>query len=544
MDPSFYESRTATATNSSVASATADTGAPLGAYTFKISKLASDASWQGVPAAANPLSATDSLAGVTVADAGFANPVTAGTFTVNGTQITIASTDTLQSVLEQINSVQGVTASYSPTTDEITLSSSSPLVLGNANDTSNFLQDAQLYNAAQVDTNGTYSITSASALGGINLDNVLSSSNLATPINDGGGGNGQFLINGVAIDFNASTDTINSVLQKINESAAGVTATFDASNNEFQLTNTSTGDVGITLQDVTGNFLAATGLAGGALQRGTNLQYSINGGGTLTSQSNTIDSTSSGLTGLTVTALAVGSAAITVASDTATIATAINSFVTDYNAAQKYISSQTASTTSSDGTVTAGTLTGDMNVEGMATELRELTDAAPPHMTGSVQDLNSIGVASNGTDNTLAVDSASLNAALAGNLDAIQQLFTDPAHGLAVTLNKYLTTTTNPSGVHATQEASFSTQSTDIGTSITNLQNQITQSETNLQNEFVAMEEAISSINTQKEYLTDFFNDPVSTNAAPTTADTSAESSSGSSSASSSGSTSSSSAAG
>ena len=58
----------------------------------------------------------------------------------------------------------------------------------------------------------------------------------------------------MAIDFNASTDTINSVLQTINDSAAGVTATFDASNNQFQLTNTTTGDVGISLQDVTRQF--------------------------------------------------------------------------------------------------------------------------------------------------------------------------------------------------------------------------------------------------------------------------------------------------
>jgi flagellar capping protein FliD len=111
-------------------------------------------------------------------------------------------------------------------------------------------------------------------------------------------------------------------------------------------------------------------------------------------------------------------------------------------------------------------------------------------------------------------------------LSAIQQLFTDPTNGLATKLNSYLTNTTGSKGVLATQEASFTTQSTQIGTSITNLQNQITQNETNLQNEFVSMEQAISSINTQKQYLTDFFNDPTSTSAAPTTANTSSSSSS------------------
>ena len=79
---------------------------------------------------------------------GFATPVTAGTFTVNGAQITIAGTDTLQSVLNKITTATSgaVTASYDASTDEITLASSSPVVLGSATDTSNFLQAAQLYN--------------------------------------------------------------------------------------------------------------------------------------------------------------------------------------------------------------------------------------------------------------------------------------------------------------------------------------------------------------------------------------------------------------
>jgi flagellar capping protein FliD len=140
-----------------------------------------------------------------------------------------------------------------------------------------------------------------------------------------------------------------------------------------------------------------------------------------------------------------------------------------------------------------------------------------------------LGVTSNGNDNTLAVDSTTLDAALGSNLAAVQQLFTDPTNGLATQLNSYITSLTSPAGVLATQEAAFTKQSTDIGTSITNLQNQISQNEANLQNQFVAMEEAISSINTQKEYLTDFFNDPAFSSAAPATADISGGSSTGSS---------------
>ncbi len=526
-DPSFFDSRVVNVANPGLASATAAQGTPLGSYTFKISQLATDASWHGAAATPQPLSSTDDVSGVTLAGAGFANPVTAGTFTVNGQQVTIATSDTLQSVFDKIATATGnaVTASYSSSTDEITLNSSSPIVLGNATDTSNFLQVTQLYN------NGSDSVSSASALGGVNLNAALSSSNLAPPVTDDGTGNGQFLINGVAINYNASTDSINDVLQRINDSAAGVTATFDAVNNQFQLTNKTTGDVGISLQDVAGkgNFLAATGLSSGSLTRGNNLQYSINGGGTLTSLSNTVDSTSSGIAGLSVTALGTGTTTVAVQSDTTTIANAIGSFVSDYNAAESYISSQTATTTNADGSVTPGALTGDMAIEGIATQLRQLTTATVSGLSGSVQTINDIGISSNGSDNSLANDSSLLTAALTTNLGDIKTLFTDPTNGLTTTLGNYLTTTTSSNGVLSTKETSLNNQATDITNSITALQQQISQNETRLQNEFTAMETAISTINTQKQYLTDFFSSSTSTTALATGSSSASSSASSSS---------------
>ena len=61
------------------------------------------------------------------------------------------------------------------------------------------------------------------------------------------------------------------------------------------LTNNSTGNMGISVQDVSGNFLAATGLSNGTLTTGQNLTYTLNGGTqTLQSESNTITDDSSG----------------------------------------------------------------------------------------------------------------------------------------------------------------------------------------------------------------------------------------------------------
>jgi flagellar hook-associated protein 2 len=509
----FFSTRTATSSNTNAASATATPGTATGSYTFNITQLASDAAVQGAAVAVNPLSPTNDVSGLVLANATFANPVTAGTFTVNGKTVTIATSDTLQSVLDKIGTATGgaVTGSYNSSTDEITLSSGSAIVLGSATDTSNFLQTAELFN------NGTGNVTSTSALGAVNLNSGVASSNLATAITDGGSGSGQFLINGVAINFDASTDGINDILSKIDNSGAGVTATYDAVNKNFVLTDNTPGDVGISVQDVTGNFLAATGLAAGTLQRGNNLQYNINSGGTLTSESNTITSASSGIAGLSVTALGTGSTTVTVGSDNTTIANAVTKFVTDYNAVQNYISSQTATSTDSSGNVTAGTLTGDLNAEDIAVTLRQMIDASPG--SGTVQSLNDLGIASNGTDNTLAIgDQGTITAALANNLSAVKSLFTDPTSGLATTMSKYISGLTGLTGVLASGETNFTDQSNNVAQSLTALQQKVSQDQTTLTNEFVAMETAINTINSQKQYLNSFFN---TTSSAATTSQTS-----------------------
>jgi hypothetical protein len=73
---------------------------------------------------------------------------------------------------------------------------------------------------------------------------------------------GSFEINGVTIDVNAS-DTINTVLDRINQSGAGVTATFDTATEKVVLTqNTPGATQDIVLGNDTSGFLAAVKLDG------------------------------------------------------------------------------------------------------------------------------------------------------------------------------------------------------------------------------------------------------------------------------------------
>src|SRR6185369_6559607 len=149
---------------------------------------------------------------------------------------------------------------------------------------------------------------------------------------------------------------------------------YDRSHDQFQLTNNTTGDVGITLSDVTGNFLAATKFSSGTLSRGKDLLYSINGGDQWTSHSNTVTSDRWSIDGLTVTALKQASTTVTVASDTTKIKGAITNLITEYKTSQSLIDSLTASSTDAKGKVTASILTGESDSDELASRLRSMVN--------------------------------------------------------------------------------------------------------------------------------------------------------------------------
>lgn len=500
-NPSFFDSVAATSSDTTLATATAAQGTAPGAYNFDVTQLATAAALQSSPQA-TALNSTDDVSKLALSSAPFATPVTAGTFTVNGQQITIATSDTLQSVFSQISTATSgkVTAAYSAANDAITLTSSSPIVLGSAADTSNFLQVAKLSN------NGTGTVTSSGRLGAVNVTGAMNQSNLVNPISDGGSGAGAFEINGVTINFSASADSIDNVISRINQSAAGVVAGYNAVNKQFTLTDKATGDVGISVQDLTGNFLTATGLAGATLARGKNLLYTINNGAPLYSQTNTISEDSSGVTGLSVTPLAKGLFTVTVAPDTSTIASAITKFVTDYNQAQSTIDTQTAATTDSSGKVTAGPLTGDQVTESLNAQLRNLANSTVTGLSGTLTRLDGLGFTSNGQNDSLSTtDTTSLNSALANNLAGVKALFTSSGTGLAAQFNSLLTDAIGANGTLVNEQTTLTKESKDINTQISNIETQVQAYQAQLTNEFVAMETAESATNEEASYLTRAF---------------------------------------
>lgn len=503
-DPTLFDTRSTSSSDTDVATASAVGGAALGSYAFNILQRATAAVRQGTANIGVALSATSDVSGVVLSNASFSPALKAGTFTVNGQQVTVAASDTLQAVFDKISAATGtdVAGSYDPTTDRVTLDSASDteIVLGSATDTSNLLQVFRLSN------NGTGATTSSSSLGAVRLTGTLSTANFGTVVNDGGTGAGKFKINGVEIGYNAGTDSVADVIKRINDSSAGVTASYDSINDRFNLTSKSTGDIGIALQDVTGNFLAASGLSGGTLQRGKDLLYTVNNGGQLSSRSNTIIEDSSGITGLSVTVLTEGTATVQVGSDTAKIKKAITDFIDDYNKVQALIDTSTASTTDAKGKVTAGTLAGEGDASGIAADLRRFVTASLSSATGTIKRLEGLGITTNGDDNKLALsDSTKLDAALSSNLNEVESLFTHSTEGLATKLTAYLERTVGDDGSLTKKQDNLDKQVSSIDDQITDQERQVQANRQQLITSFLAMEQAQQQINQQMQFLSQRF---------------------------------------
>lgn len=512
-DSALYDSRTVTNSDTSVATATVATGAMPGTYAFNIYQLATSASLSGQSDVGKAVGS----AATTLAAAGFGTDITTGTFSINGKAITIDSTlRTLQEVFDSIKTATDdgsggyIKGTYDADQDKIILSatgslSGKPIVLSAPGDTSNFLA------AAQLNYNDSGQVTSAAKLGAVKVSATLENANFATAVT--GGSAGKFSINGVAITYDATQDSVTKLIARINASSAGVVASYDSVNDRFQLTNQATGDNGVALEDVQGNFLAASGLLDGVLQRGNNLRYSVNNSGILTSLSNTISASNSGITGLTVNALKAGTddthpatTNVTVKTDTAKIASSVNSFISAYNQTQSMIDSYTASSTDATGAVSAGVLAGQADAADIASGLRARSFKPVTGATGAITSLSSLGIQTSGYDNSLTLsDSATLTDALQNNLDGVRDFFTRDTTGMAARMSAFLDGTAGENGTLVTTQTNLTTQANSIDTQIANLERIVVADKERLSASFVAMETAQAKIQEQSKYLTSKF---------------------------------------
>lgn len=518
-DSSLYNRRSVSSSDTTIASVSTADGAVTGSYSINVTTLATPSSWLGAtsgiisPLHTADISASAAQAGPVLSAAGWGTTLTAGTVTIgvqnsSGTvtnaTVTVATTDTLKEVLVKLDTAIGSTggATYSSANDQVTITrpNGTNLILGSASDTSNLLSCLKLFTPAS----GANAV-SDSKLGSLKLSGSLSSQPLVTPLTYGTTATtGAFSINGVSISYSSSS-TLASVLNSINDSTAGVQASFDSGLNRIVLKNKEAGNRGVVLaQSGSSNFLTAFGLTGGTLSSGTDLVYSINGGATAKARSNTIKDSDSGLTGLTITASKVGTTTINSANDTGAARSAVDALVTSVNRVQSLISSLTVSNRDAAGKITAGVLAYDQTIFQLGSSLRSLLSlqlSGGPSTT--IRGLADLGYSTTGYTNELsATNSASLNTALSSQLSEVQKFFSTTTTGLSERITSFVKPMVDEnSGTLPQRQKGLTEQSSKLDDQLVAMERRVQSNRERLLAGFRAMEAAQAKSNSQMQFL-------------------------------------------
>lgn len=506
------KTKSATSTNTKVVTATAGASTALGTYQVRVDQLAT----AGSLSAASPIGSAVTDVNAAFSSLNLSSSVTSGSFTLQYTNsgapqtvsIAVNAGDSLQNVFDQIAAQTGA-ISASLVDNKIVLTGDptvSSIVVGAGNDTSNFLSVMNL-------TGATYSgglggtMSSTSGIGVTQVANTIDSgTSLATGITSTS--TGEFKINGVSISYDTTTDSINTVLSRINASNAGVTANYNTINDRITLTSRTTGTGGITVEDVSGNFLQATNLtgAGSAFTQGQNALLGVVGVNGFTSTTGAADfskSISSStntfnniIPGLSFTAVATstgdnaGLQSITVGSDNAAITSKIKAFVDNYNQTLDEINKATAK-----GQPNAF----DSDLRGIKSQLQALASSRGSSSSGSYNSLMSLGIGTTFADREhLTFDQTKLETALNTNADQVADLFQNSSTGLATLTKAYLDKLSGTTGIFTIRDESVKNQLRNYDDQIQKYNDRLTLKQKQLTDQFTAMETALSKIKSQQ----------------------------------------------
>lgn len=328
-------------------------------------------------------------------------------------------------------------------------------------------------------------------------------------------------------------ETITSLMKKINGAASGMTNKVTASiiDNRLVLTRVATGSSQINMSDPgvgggaaplqTLGFLNAdeTFNSANVIQQAQNAQFSVNGlSVTRASNTNLTDV----IQNVTLSLGAETSIPVTlaIAHDTIAPTTAIQSFVTNYNAAVAKLLSYSSVTLNGDSAPTVGDLQGDSMIPTMLSQLRSMATATKTAFfpdasysfngkTGNMVSLQDIGVWTTGKENQLSViDSTRLDQMLANNFSKVQQLFQGLptskgyVHGVASDLYNYAYQLSTPmSGDIAKHVFVIQKSDNDALAHIKTMQDDIARQEQDLWAQFSSVQSSIQQMKADTSWL-------------------------------------------
>ena len=509
--------RTASTSNTAVVTATATASADAASYAVIVDHLAT--STRATSTASMGRVLTNADLGTNLADLPLPGTVTAGSvgMVVDGKIVRAsigspASTtlgDTLAAIgsalTAQVQANEGpgstatVTASVVDNKIQLALAGTAQvhnLSFGVGGDTSNALGILGLTGG------GTVALSTASALSG---RSALGVTRTSTPLDAAGltglaSGTGTLTINGASIAYDTATDSLSTIIGRINASAAGVVASMDRTNDKLVITARTGGAQPMSIGD-TGTLATALNMAPDTTDAqvlGTQAQVTVDGR-TYLSDTNNV---STAVPGVTLTLLAEGASTVSVTPDVAGLTSAVKDFVSAFNALADKLDTLTAN---EQGT-TPGALASDTDVRTMVMTFRRslLGNSA---VAGAYTSLGQIGVttgapgAAKGTTNRLQLDEAKLADALAQNPTAVASLLND-ASGAIAPFQATISTWTKTGGRIDKAVESITAQTKLMDERETQMQARLDAKQTALERKFAALEATLAKMQTESGALT------------------------------------------
>jgi flagellar hook-associated protein 2 len=245
---------------------------------------------------------------------------------------------------------------------------------------------------------------------------------------------------GSAIDINTSM-SLNDIASAINKGsyADGNEVVATVVNKQLMLSSKYTG-AAHKIQ-ASGQVLQDLGVLSGSsfknvMQSAKNATFKVNGLSVTRSQNSALTDVISGVT-LNLASDAEGkSATLNIASDNTSQKTAINTFITNFNAVQTYINTNIALTKNSDGTYTRGSLSGDQSIVSLRSSLFNLITSSDSTAT-VYKSLSNIGITVDSNLTMAITDSTKLDNALNNNYSDVISTMDRVMKAVTTKLDKY-----------------------------------------------------------------------------------------------------------
>lgn len=308
----------------------------------------------------------------------------------------------------------------------------------------------------------------------------------------------------------ADGTTLEGLKALINDDASnpGVLATVVNDGTNYRLvvtgddtgvTNTITMDAGTTL-DGTGSTVDFTASSFAENKSAADALFTVDGL-QITRSTNSVSDVINGVT-LTLKQGGGASTTVTVAADNDSIKEQIQGFVTAYNDAMTFISSNSNYDTDSE---KSGIFVGEGTTRNIQNNLRSMVSSSVSGLSGSLSILAEIGITTDYKTGNLDVNETTLDSKLGSNLDDVADLFKDSTNGIAVRLSSYI------SDISSTIDGSIELRKDglqaiidSIADTIRNMEYRLEKSEDDMVRKFSALEQLVGTYNTIGSYLTGF----------------------------------------